>query len=448
VVILLLNTPLIHRLLLGGSPSPVLSLPYQEGFSSAEVLERHFWTLGGGLWRVVGGTLLSPGVRNNRLWLLAALPRDVVVEFDARTSDANGSIRVELFGDGLTTSSRSDGRSQSRGYILSHEAAGSPQLALSRLDEAAPLAGELARSAGLPPDTALGELARLGHYAVSTPVRVVSPAEPLEPNRWYRWRLERRGSTLSWFIDGQRRMVLEDPFPLQGRGHDRFGFTSLDNDVLFDNLSVRPLKEGEQPSPTTHEALRPAPSAAATLTPVSLRPEAWLATAPQAVRWGEDEVVLSRARNHPLWWRTPLPREAVVELTAWSESPDGDIKLELWGDGASHAPTFEPAPHVSTGYVFILGGWRNSRSIIARRDEHGVDVVGRSDWRVEPHRRYALRIERKGARLTLDVDGVRLLAMTDASPLEGEGHRFLGLSGWDTTVHFSQVRVGPLAPAP
>ena len=40
------------------------------------------------------------------------------------------------------------------------------------------------------------------------------------------------------------------------------------------------------------------------------------------------------AFNHPLWLRKQLPRDAAVELDVWSTSPDGDIKVELYGDVA------------------------------------------------------------------------------------------------------------------
>jgi hypothetical protein len=59
--------------------------------------------------------------------------------------------------------------------------------------------------------------------------------------RTYRWRLERRGSLLRWFIDGQSFMEFDDPFPLAGEGHERFGFSSWDAQLYFDNLKIEPL---------------------------------------------------------------------------------------------------------------------------------------------------------------------------------------------------------------
>ena len=55
----------------------------------------------GGYPRVINGELLSPGTKNNPLWLDAALPHDVVVEVSARPINPEGDIRVTLFGNGI-----------------------------------------------------------------------------------------------------------------------------------------------------------------------------------------------------------------------------------------------------------------------------------------------------------------------------------------------------------
>src|SRR5262249_61775714 len=73
-------------------------------FSDRATVSRNYGALGGDA-RVVNGQLLSPGTKNNPLWLSAALPRDVVVEVSARPSSAEGEIRVVLFGSGLEAES-------------------------------------------------------------------------------------------------------------------------------------------------------------------------------------------------------------------------------------------------------------------------------------------------------------------------------------------------------
>src|SRR5262249_6468658 len=87
-VIVLANLPLIHHLL-RSAPEANVALPYEDHFESLSMLNEHYFTTGG-LWRVVNGELFSPGVRNNPLWLKAALPQNVIVEFDARSASPEG----------------------------------------------------------------------------------------------------------------------------------------------------------------------------------------------------------------------------------------------------------------------------------------------------------------------------------------------------------------------
>src|SRR5688572_8382858 len=84
---------------------------------------------------------------------------------------------------------------------------------------------------------------------------------------------------------------------------------------------------------------------------------------------GDGALATKGSHNHPLWLRKKLPRDVQIELTAWSNSPDGDIKIEIFGDGKSYDPN--AGAYLSTGYVLVFGGWKNSKSIIARQDEHG-----------------------------------------------------------------------------
>jgi hypothetical protein len=72
-------------------------------------------------------------------------------------------------------------------------------------------------------------------------MRVEANPFPVERGKKYHWRIERRGSLLRWFIDGQLFMEFDDPFPLEGKGHDRFGFSNWESQLYFDNLRVQPL---------------------------------------------------------------------------------------------------------------------------------------------------------------------------------------------------------------
>ncbi len=137
-----------------------------------------------------------------------------------------------------------------------------------------------------------------------------------------------------------------------------------------------------------------------------------------------------------------------IEFDARSDSPEGDIKCELFGDGYSHA----------SGYILILAGWENSLTTLARLSEHapavrsfaegpapsGLMRVERRDLRVEPGRSYHWLIQRRGGTIRWQVDGKTVFEETDPQPLVGAGHDRFGFSGWETSVHFDNLRVEPL----
>jgi hypothetical protein len=174
-----------------------------------------YWTTGG-LWRVVDGQLLSPGVKNNPLWLRASLPNDVAVEFDVRSMSPEGDIKVEIFGDGSDHAS---------GYVLIHGGWNNSISIIARLDEHGPSFNTL----------------NMAQYAADTRTRVEAAPFRVEIGRTYHWRIERRGKVITWFIDGQPFMRFDDPLPLTGKGHDRFGFSSWEAQLYFDNLKVEAL---------------------------------------------------------------------------------------------------------------------------------------------------------------------------------------------------------------
>jgi hypothetical protein len=168
--------------------------------------------------------------------------------------------------------------------------------------------------------------------------------------------------------------------------------------------------------------------------------ENWRATGPfYSIKSGE--LVVAQAHNHPLWLARPLPRDAVIELDAWSNDDAGDIKLEAWGDGKSFAQTVS---YTATSYVFVLGGWHNQISVIARMNEHGADRKARGDFRVEKGRKYHFRIERRGGHIDWQVDGKPFLTMDDPHPLDGPDHSFLAINDWEAELHFDNLRITPL----
>jgi hypothetical protein len=167
----------------------------------------------------------------------------------------------------------------------------------------------------------------------------------------------------------------------------------------------------------------------------------WNATAPE-YRVTAGKLTVANAYNHPAWLRRKLPRDVVVELDAVSRSPAGDLKLELYGDGESFDP--DKGGYVSTGYVFIFGGWHNSLSVICRNNEHDDGrKAQRQDMRVEPGKSYHFTITRRGGALDWKIDGRPFLAWTDPAPLEGPGHEYLAVNDWESDVSFDNLQVRP-----
>lgn len=235
VAIAVFNLPMIHYFLLRGEPAATAPVPYgPQTFDNAEAVNSDFWS-SGGLWRPVGGELLSPGVKNNPLWLKAKLPENVAVEFDVRSMSPEGDIKVEIFGDGSDHAS---------GYVLIHGGWNNTLSIIARLDEHGASLGALQAEAGRQqrdrnlPDA---DLVRTGVFRENTRMRVEANPFPVQVGKSYHWRIERRGSVLTWFIDGREFMKFDDPFPLKGKGHDRFAFSSWEAQLFFDNLTVTPL---------------------------------------------------------------------------------------------------------------------------------------------------------------------------------------------------------------
>jgi len=157
--------------------------------------------------------------------------------------------------------------------------------------------------------------------------------------------------------------------------------------------------------------------------------------------WGVEDgwVRVQGARNDALWLSVPLPERVRVEFRAKSLSQDGDIKFEIFGDGATH----------ESGYVGIFGGWNNRLNIIARLDEHGDDrVVGAEGRSVEIGREYAHAIVRDGDAVRWYIDGEHFLSFEDEAPLRGAAHAHFGFNNWDSDLRFTGFRVYDLAAVP
>jgi hypothetical protein len=170
----------------------------------------------------------------------------------------------------------------------------------------------------------------------------------------------------------------------------------------------------------------------------------YVATADGAYQIVGGSLRVAGAYNHPLWLRKKLPPEAVIELDVWSDSPQGDIKIEIYGDGVTHAK--DKGAYTSSGYVLIHGGWSNSKSILARGNEHGTALVERTQPRVERGRRYHWKIVRSGGSIDWFVDDMTtpFLSLRETDPLAGPDHLYLGFNDWEAELGFDNLVIRPL----
>ena len=80
----------------GGEP---LRRPFRDRFERAR-LGSDWRATDDAAYSIVDGQLRAQGAHNHPLWLRKTLPRDVRVEFRARSESRAGDIKAEIFGDG------------------------------------------------------------------------------------------------------------------------------------------------------------------------------------------------------------------------------------------------------------------------------------------------------------------------------------------------------------
>ena len=140
-------------------------------------------------------------------------------------------------------------------------------------------------------------------------------------------------------------------------------------------------------------------------------------------------------RNKALWLKDALPAKVRVEFDVRSGSPDGDIKVEVFGDGETH----------ESGYILIFGGWKNRINTIARLDEHGEDrLEGAPGVKVAQDRVYKMAVVRTDGAVRWYLDreaGTLLLAYEDKAPLVGPRHSHFAFNDWAVPLYFDNLKV-------
>jgi hypothetical protein len=151
----------------------------------------------------------------------------------------------------------------------------------------------------------------------------------------------------------------------------------------------------------------------------------------------DGQVFSTGTKNQPLWLSLKLPADVVIEFDARSESPAGDIKFEIFGDGKNH----------ESGYILIFGGWNNKISCIARLDEHGADrqELKKPEF-VKIGKVHHMKVVRQGKVMRWYVDNKLLLDYFDSSPLKGPGHDRMAFNNWNSHLYFDNLEIRPATP--
>jgi hypothetical protein len=175
-------------------------------------------------------------------------------------------------------------------------------------------------------------------------------------------------------------------------------------------------------------------------------------TLSQAWKIQNGKLCVRGARNRGAWLNRRLPVNARIEFDAYAESAEGDLKVELWGDGVSGATAASYTN--ATSYLAILGGWKNTKHVLARINEHAperleIDVDPQNDDErmraVAPGQPYHFKVERTdGRKIEWSVNGSVYFDLTDKEPLEGAGHEHFGFNDWDAPVCFDNLKITPL----
>ncbi|MDP2340525.1 MAG: hypothetical protein Q8O67_06190 [Deltaproteobacteria bacterium] len=156
----------------------------------------------------------------------------------------------------------------------------------------------------------------------------------------------------------------------------------------------------------------------------------------QGGSWRVVDGALTTLGDHnlPLWLEAPLSKNVRIEFTSTSASPEVDMKVEVFGDGIRH----------ESGYIVIVGGWKNTVTAIARLDEHEKGRASRrTRWEQGKTCRWTIQ-RTDGRTLELFLDGERQLRYEDPDPLYGERNNRFAFSGWESEVTFDDLVITPL----
>ncbi len=144
-------------------------------------------------------------------------------------------------------------------------------------------------------------------------------------------------------------------------------------------------------------------------------------------------LVAEKIHNAALWLQVPMPEKVRIEVDVKPETDVGDIKVEVFGDGRTH----------QSGYIAIMGGWKNTVNCLARRDEHSEERkqdarCGPNARCVEPNVEMHWTIIRTDNAVRWYVDGQLLLVYDDKHPVLGNHFAF---NNWEAKGSYDNLRI-------
>ena len=202
----------------GALPGPLIERPFLDTFERGE--PGPDWNVTGPGWALKEGRLCVSGAHNHPAWLRRRLPANARIEFEATSASAEGDLKAEAWGDGLSAAT-GNSYVNATSYLV--------------------IFGGWKNS--------LHVLARLDEHGADRKALHVEPgetdprAQPVLPDRAYHFKIERSdGKTVRYSVDDVEILSFKDPSPLLGAGHEHFAFNDWEVPACFDNLTITPLK--------------------------------------------------------------------------------------------------------------------------------------------------------------------------------------------------------------
>jgi len=142
----------------------------------------------------------------------------------------------------------------------------------------------------------------------------------------------------------------------------------------------------------------------------------------------------SPAREHILFWKKPASGNFTFTCEAWVEKEGAELSIFGMGPDLNHSHRWKRR-EVYNGYCFQFGAEENSYTKLAR---HGQDILVRTDFRVELHRKYRLALAYEDGWLHCFIDGKLVFNYREFFPFPG---KHIGFYTWGEGAFFKPLEI-------